>query len=89
MLDSFSNLGKMGTQRRKAVSSETNNTEQDEMTTKSNMLTIWSARYSVAKGTHFVAERKTPETDAQAWLKIFREDEPNVLFLACKNKPKT
>lgn len=51
-------------------------------------LTIWSLRTSIARGNHFVAERQCDETDAQAWLKIFREDEPNVLFIACKRKPK-
>lgn len=51
-------------------------------------LTLWSARLSVAQGNHFVAERKVTEETAQDWLKIFREDEPNVLFLVCKNKPK-
>lgn len=51
-------------------------------------LTLWSARTSVAQGNHFVAERKVTEETAQDWLKIFREDEPNVLFLVCKNKPK-
>lgn len=51
-------------------------------------LTLWSARFSVAYGNHFVAERKVTEETAQEWLKIFREDEPNVLFLVCKNKPK-
>lgn len=51
-------------------------------------LTLWSCRWSVAKGNHFVAERSVTEETAQDWLKIFREDEPNVLFLVCKNKPK-
>ncbi len=26
--------------------------------------------------------------DSQAWLKIFRDDEPNVIFIACKRMPK-
>lgn len=48
---------------------------------------IWSKRFSVAKGNHWVAERDCREEDAQAWLKIFREDEPKVLFIASKRKP--
>lgn len=55
---------------------------------KQKELTLWSSRFSVAYGNHFVAERKVTEETAQDWLKIFREDEPNVLFLVCKNKPK-
>ena len=55
---------------------------------KAKELTLWSSRFSVAYGNHFVAERKVTEETAQDWLKIFREDEPNVLFLVCKNKPK-
>lgn len=51
-------------------------------------LTIWSARTSIALGNHFVAERKCDEADAQAWLKIFRDDEPAVLFLATSRKPR-
>lgn len=51
-------------------------------------LTLWSLRVSVARGNHFVAERKVTEETAQAWLKIFRQDEPNVLFLVSERKPK-
>lgn len=51
------------------------------------ILTIWSTRTSIANGNHQVAERKCDEADAQAWLKIFRDDEPNVIFVACKRKP--
>lgn len=51
-------------------------------------LTLWSARFTPAKGNHFVAERQVTEETAQEWLKIFREDEPKVLFLASDKKPK-
>jgi len=51
-------------------------------------LTLWSLRVSVARGNHFVAERKVTEETAQDWLKIFRQDEPNVLFLVSERKPK-
>ena len=49
---------------------------------------IWSQRYSPARGVHMIAERECFEGDAQAWLKIFREDEPKVIFLASRRKPK-
>ena len=51
-------------------------------------ITLWSSRWSFAKGNHFVAERKVTEETAQEWLKIFREDEPDVYFVVSKNKPK-
>lgn len=51
-------------------------------------LTLWSLRTSVAKGNHFVSERKVTEETAQQWLEIFRKDEPNVLFLVSDTKPK-
>ncbi|QIG73429.1 hypothetical protein EVC03_121 [Rhizobium phage RHph_Y5A] len=51
-------------------------------------LTIWSTRFTPAKGNHIVAERQCDESDALAWLKIFREDEPNVCFVASARKPK-
>lgn len=34
-------------------------------------------------------QRKVIETEAQAWLRIFREDEPDTLFVATARKPRT
>jgi hypothetical protein len=51
-------------------------------------LTLWSIRHSAARGNHAQAERKVSEAEAQAWLAVFRKDEPNVLFLVSANKPK-
>ncbi len=51
-------------------------------------VTIWSTRFTPARGNHVVAERQCDEADAQAWLKIFRVDEPNVCFVASSRKPK-
>lgn len=51
-------------------------------------LTLWSLRNSVARGNHFVAERKVSNDTAQEWLSIFRKDEPQVLFLVAGRKPK-
>jgi len=48
---------------------------------------IWSKRFSVAKGNHWVAERDCTESNAKEWLAIFQADEPNVLFLASNRKP--
>lgn len=48
---------------------------------------IWSRRYTVAQGNHWKLERECNEADVQAWLKIFRDDEPNVCFIAYKRKP--
>jgi len=56
---------------------------------KQNTLTLWSSRTSPVRGNHFVAEREVTEETAQQWLKVFREDEPGILFLVSKNKPKT
>ena len=52
------------------------------------MYKIWSKRFTPARGNHWVHERNTTEENAQEWLKIFREDEPNVLFIASKRKPR-
>lgn len=48
---------------------------------------IWSRRTSIAQGNHWRYERDCTDDNCQAWLKIFRDDEPNVLFLATKRKP--
>ena len=53
----------------------------------SNTVKIWSQRYSPARGNYMLEERECKEEEVQAWLKVFREDEPKVLFLASKRKP--
>lgn len=52
-------------------------------------LTLWAGRTTVGYGYNFVAEREVTEANAQDWLKVYREDEPGVTFIVCKNKPKT
>ena len=52
-------------------------------------LTLWSLRTNPARGNHFVAERSVTDETAQAWLEVFRKDEPNVTFLVCARKPST
>jgi hypothetical protein len=51
------------------------------------MIKIWSLRYSPARGSYFVMERECLESTIQQWLKIYREDEPNVIFIGSKRKP--
>lgn len=53
-----------------------------------NDMTLWSLRTNPARCNHFVAERKVTNETAQQWLAVFRADEPNVLFLVSKTKPK-
>jgi hypothetical protein len=48
---------------------------------------IWSLRYTPAKGTHMQAERDCNIGNAQAWLEVFRADEPRVIFIASVRKP--
>lgn len=55
---------------------------------KTEKLTLWSSRFSIAAGNHYKAERTVTNETAQEWLKIFRNDEPEVLFLVSKNKPR-
>jgi hypothetical protein len=51
-------------------------------------LTLWSRRHSAARGCFWQAERAVTEDAAQQWLEVFRNDEPNVLFLVSGRKPK-
>lgn len=48
---------------------------------------IYSIRYSAAKGKHWQEERSCAEDNVQAWLAVFRGDEPGVLFIASKRRP--
>jgi hypothetical protein len=50
-------------------------------------LTLWSRRNSPARGNFWQEERKVTEETVQQWLKVFRDDEPGVLFLAAARKP--
>lgn len=50
-------------------------------------LKLYSRRWSVAKGNHWVVERDVTEDTAARWLALFEKDEPNVLFKVCKRKP--
>ncbi len=52
------------------------------------MYKIYSLRFSIAQGNHWKYERDCKESDIHSWLAIFEKDEPDVLFLAAKRKPK-
>jgi len=50
--------------------------------------TLWSLRWTPARGTHWKNERGvTPETQ-DAWLARFRADEPSVTFTIALRAPK-
>ena len=50
-------------------------------------MTLWSRRHSPTRGNYWKAERDVTEQTAQDWLKVFRDDEPNVIFIVSKRKP--
>lgn len=49
---------------------------------------LYSCRNSPARGIYWQAERTVTDATAQAWLKVFRNDEPTVLFLVANKKPR-
>lgn len=50
-------------------------------------LFLWSLRSSPARGNHWVKEREVTESNCQSWLKVFRDDEPGVIFICNSRKP--
>jgi len=48
---------------------------------------IWSKRFSVAWGERWVSERQCDKHDAGAWLRIFADHEPGVVFVAADKAP--
>lgn len=53
----------------------------------SGLTTIWSRRFSIARGWHIKRERNCPPEEAEAWLRVFRGDEPEVAFAAARGRP--
>lgn len=51
-------------------------------------MNIWSIRFSPSRGVYVVEERSCAAADADAWLRIFRQDEPGVRFVAARTKPR-
>jgi hypothetical protein len=54
---------------------------------KNKIFKLYSKRFTVAQGNHWVEERIVTAETTQAWLDIFRKDEPSVLFLVSDKKP--
>ena len=55
---------------------------------KANKMKLWAGRTSVVDGYRFVAEREVTEETSQQWLKVYRDDEPGVIFIVSATKPK-
>ena len=53
-----------------------------------NAITIWSKRWCASWGWRWVSERQSTPEDVEGWLTIFRADEPKIVFIAAKRKPK-
>ncbi len=51
------------------------------------LTSIWSHRFSVGRGWHVRRERDCAAEDADAWLRVFRDDEPAVAFAAARGRP--
>lgn len=51
-------------------------------------LTLWSIRFSAARGNHVVAEREVSENNAHDWVAAFKKDEPGICFLVSNTKPR-
>lgn len=50
-------------------------------------LSLWSRRYSVARGWHWAHERYVAEETATFWLRTFQADEPAVEFVNAVARP--
>lgn len=53
-----------------------------------NQLKLWARRYSFVRGFQWVAEREVTQETAQAWLELFKKDEPDVRFMVSDKKPR-
>lgn len=51
------------------------------------MFTLYSVRYSIAKGYHVKAERECLKENAAAWLEIYTQDEKQIKFAVCNKVP--
>lgn len=49
---------------------------------------IWARRWSDARGWHYTRERECDSISADAWLRVFRKDEPGVPFYAGAKPPR-
>ena len=51
-------------------------------------LYLWSLRRGIARGWHWYREREVSQDTAEAWLSVFRQDEPGVSFTVSIRPPK-
>lgn len=49
---------------------------------------IFRLTWSHAVGVYWAQMRSTHPDDAEAWLRVFRQDEPNAVFIAASKPPK-
>jgi hypothetical protein len=52
-------------------------------------MNIYANRYSPAHGWQWTLERDCLPENADSWLAIFQEDEPDVTFVAATKRPRT
>ena len=52
------------------------------------MIKLWSRRWSVSFGTHWVLERDCAIDTANEWLAVFRESEPTIEFVLSAKRPR-
>ena len=58
------------------------------MTSDLAPMRVWSLRNSVCCGLFWESERIVSDENADAWLKVFQSDEPNIRFVLARSKPK-
>jgi hypothetical protein len=51
-------------------------------------LSLWSRRFSVARGWEWKIERGITPENANEWLRAFRKDEPGIEFKVSRSRPK-
>jgi hypothetical protein len=51
-------------------------------------MTLWSWRFTPARGWHWRIERDVTEETQAVWLAIFQRDEPDVRFVVSDKLPK-
>lgn len=61
--------------------------KKDRTRNPSESLSLWSLRWSVARGHHWEHERRVTVQTAGQWLQEFQKDEPRTLFVVSEKKP--
>ena len=52
------------------------------------MITLYSKRWSIAKGWYWKYERECEKSSANEWFNVFQKDEPEVDFVLSNKEPK-